>query len=245
MKIETLHSGDNFIYLLLDGKQAAVVDPGTAFPVERALTACGATLELIILTHLHGDHTGGCRALKDATGCRVVGPTGGGPLLDTIVQGGDVVPFAGASIDVLAVPGHTEIDLAYHLPEAGAVFTGDTLFACGCGRLFGADPITMWSSLCRLRALPPETRVYGGHDYTLENLQFAAHLDPDNAALQERLQAFQRREGTDTEISTIAEERQTNPFLRCDTPELAAALGMQESDPAAIFAEIRHHKDRW
>ncbi len=245
MKIETLRSGDNFIYLLLDGQRAAVVDPGSAAPVERALAACGATLELILITHHHGDHTAGCRALKRATGCRVVGPPGGAALMDACVGDGDGVPFAGTRLSVLSVPGHTRHDLAYYAADAQAVFTGDTLFACGCGRIFGADPGTMWSSLCRLRALPDKTRVYGGHDYTLENLQFAAQLEPRNAELQKRLHEYAHRGKASTEPSTVADERSTNPFFRCDTPELRDALQMQDVAPAALFAEVRRHKDRW
>ena len=245
MEVRTQRSGDNFIYVLLEGQQAAVVDPGNAPPVERVLAETGASLELILITHHHGDHTGGCHPLKRATGCRIAGPPGGTAWLDTNLQNGDCVRFADTELHALSVPGHTRNDLAYYLPTANAVFTGDTLFACGCGRLFSGNAEAMWSSLCRLRALPGETRVYVGHDYTEDNLQFATHLDPGNAALQERLRAYQRRRGTEAKPSTIAEECQTNPFFRCDTPELRTALKMEDCSPAAVFAEIRDRKDRW
>ena len=244
MEIQTIRSGDNYIHLLLDGRRAAVVDPGNAALVERALADTGASLELVLITHHHGDHTGGCSALKRATGCRIVGPPGGARF-DTQLQDGDSVPFAGTKLTVLSAPGHTRNDLAYHLPEANAVFTGDTLFACGCGRLFSRDAEAMWSSLCRLRSLPGETRVYVGHDYTEDNLQFAIHLDPDNAELQKRLRDYKSGSGSRLAPSTIAEERSTNPFFRCDTPELMAALKMQGIPPAEVFAEVRRRKDRW
>ncbi len=242
MDIRTLRSGDNFTYLLQAGQRAAVVDPGYAPLVERVLAETGTSLELILITHHHGDHTGGCGALKRATGCRIVGPPGG-TALDTTLQDGDSVSFAGTEVSVMSVPGHTRSDLAYYVADSKAVFTGDTLFACGCGRVFGGDADTMWSSLCRLRALPDDTRVYGGHDYTEENLEFAVHLEPANAALQKRLQDY--RIESSPEPSTIAEEHRTNPFFRCDTPEFVAALEMEDSSPSGVFAEVRGRKDRW
>ena len=245
MKIETLRYGDNFIYLLRDGDRAAVVDPGNAYPVEEALASCGSKLELILITHHHGDHTGGCHALKRATGCRVVGPPGGSAIIDDPLQDGDNVTLAGIELEVLSVPGHLDHDLSYYAADAKAVFTGDTLFACGCGRLFNGDANTMWASLCRLRDLPGETRVYGGHDYTLDNLQFAAQLEPGNAQLRQRLAAYSDQDALTALPSTIEEERQTNPFFRCDTPELMQALDMQGAAPVAVFAEVRHRKDRW
>ena len=233
MDIRTLRYAENFIYMLLEGRRAAVVDPGAAQPVTAALQAQGCTLELVLITHHHADHTGGVAELKEQSQCRVVGPPGGLTAVDEPVGEGDVVSFPGCSIEVLSVPGHTAHDVAYYLPGAKAVFTGDTLFAGGCGRVFSGRPQVMWASLCRLLALPEDTRVYGGHDYTQENLEFAASMDPDNAAVRERLDVFCRREaeGRPFEASTIAEEKRTNPFLRCRD--------------AADFARVRSRKDAW
>jgi len=246
MKIVTLGYGDNFIYLLLDGQRAAVVDPGAAAPVLEAIKAHEAALDFILLTHHHGDHTGGCSALKRATGCRVAGPSEGSVPIESLVNEGTPLAFSGRPITVMAVPGHTAHDVAYFVPGVNAVFTGDTLFAGGCGRLFGADAATMWASLCRLRALPDETCVYGGHDYTLDNLQFAADLEPHNAAVAARLRQHLARGSVGPSApSTIAEERLTNPFFRCDTPELMATVKLPHASPAAVFAEVRRRKDRW
>ncbi len=267
MRIETLRFGDNLIHLLLAGARAAVVDPGAAAPVLDALRSLDAVLELILITHHHGDHTGGCRELIRAYGpfvraaqldqagaahvcrsggCRIVGPAGGPALLDETVGDAAVITFGESAIEVLTVPGHTAYDVAYYLPELPAVFTGDTLFACGCGRRFGGDAAVMWASLCRLRALPLATQVYGGHDYLHENLQFAVALEPDNAAVRQRLRDFEQG-GRDAarDVSTIADECATNPFLRCDTPEVARAVDMPGAPPAAVFAEVRRRKDRW
>jgi hydroxyacylglutathione hydrolase len=233
MDILTLKHGDNFIHLLLAGRQAAAVDPGAAEPVAAALQAQGCMLELVLITHHHGDHTGGVSELKKRFSCRVVAPAGNLAPSHETVAGGERVPFSGCSIQVLAVPGHTANDVAYYLPGAQAVFTGDTLFAGGCGRVFSGQPQVLWASLCRLRALPAGTQVFGGHDYTRENLEFAAHIEPGNAAVRARLDGVRRREseGGPFEASTLAEERQTNPFFRCRD--------------AADFARVRALKDAW
>ena len=243
MQIETLRVGDNFIYVLITGNRAAVVDPGVAGPVQAFLDAQGVTLELILLTHYHGDHTGGCAALR-ANGCAVVGAAGGGMPLDRVVADGDRLDVAGIVLDVLAVPGHTVHDTAYYLPGEQALFTGDVLFAGGCGRLFSGDAAQMWTSLCRLRDLPDATRIYGGHDYTLDNLEFALHLEPDNTAVHARLERF-RADPASAMPSTLVEEKLTNPFLRCDTEPLAAAVNLSGHSAVEVFAAVRGMKDRW
>ena len=247
MKIETLRYGDNWVYVLIESDRAAVVDPGTARPVSEFLSGRDAVLEWILITHHHGDHTAGCGTLQQATECRIAGPAGASVMLDRVVKDGDTIPFAGQSIEALAVPGHTDRDMAYYLPMQKAVFTGDTLFSCGCGRVFGSGMERMWRSLCRLRELPDDTRVYGGHDYTCENLEFAAHLEPDNAAVQDRLRRFKAAAaaGRPAEPATLAEEKQTNPFLRCDVPSFMAAMKMTGRPPAEVFAVARGRKDRW
>ncbi len=243
MRIETLTVGDNFIYVLHVAEHAAVIDPGVAEPVVSFLDDEDLTLDLILLTHYHADHTGGVTTLR-RTGCDVVGPANGAVEVDRTVVHGTVVDFDRHAIVALAVPGHTAHDTAYYLPDAKALFTGDVLFACGCGRMFGRDAHRMWGSLCRLRDLPGDTRIYVGHDYTRENLEFAAHLEPGNKAVRARLERFL----TDPESvmpPTLAEEKQTNPFLRCDDASLATAAGCPGHNPVDVFAAIRAMKDRW
>lgn len=232
MDIRTLRNGDNHIYLLVADGIMAVVDPATAGPVEGAGRQLGCRLELVLITHHHADHTGGVEELRARWGCRVAGPPGG-MAVDTVVRDGDCLSFGRHAIEVLSVPGHTDHDVAYCVPDAHAVFTGDVLFAGGCGRVFGGQTETMWESLCRLRALPDDVRVFGGHDYTEDNLEFALSLAPGDADVQVRLDALRRQQaqGLPLAPSTIAEERRTNPFLRCRSAE--------------EFARIRKLKDAW
>jgi hydroxyacylglutathione hydrolase len=247
MKLTTLRHGDNYIYLLVKDQLAVVVDPGTADPVLNFLKAHDITLEHMLLTHYHADHTAGCKALKQASACRVAGPGGNTMPLDDVITDGTILRIAGMAITVLSVPGHTAFDVAYYLPEERILFSGDTLFSGGCGRLFTGNAAQMWSSLCRLRELPDDTRVCGGHDYTLDNLRFAAHIEPQNGAIQTRLGEHETAgEAATPRVSTIGEERQTNPFFRCDTPALVAALNLPAtSSPDAVFAKLRRQKDHW
>lgn len=155
--------------------------------------------------------------------------------------------FAGSEVQVIHTPGHTADMLNYYLPSEGVVFTGDTLFALGCGRLFEGDAPTMWNSLNKLMALPAETTVYCSHEYTLANAEFAVSVDPDNAALQARFATIkqQRANGEATVPSSLAEELATNPFLRAADPDIRAHLNMQSADDAEVFAEIRKRKDNF
>jgi hydroxyacylglutathione hydrolase len=247
MNVATIPAlGDNLIYLVSEGASCAVVDPGEARPVLDALSRLGGRLQLILITHTHADHTGGCAELKHATGCRIVGPAGTPGMDEEAVEAG-VVTCAGVRFDILGIPGHTDSHVAYHSAQAGIVFTGDALFAGGCGRVFGGDFGRMRESLMRLRALPDATRVYGGHDYVIENLTFAAGLEPGNADVRVRLECERRRcaAGRPLAASTLEEEKRTNPFLRCDDLSFVQAVGMQGADPTAVFAAIRRRKDRF
>jgi hydroxyacylglutathione hydrolase len=238
----------NYIYLLTWSGGAAVVDPGDAEPVLEVLRAESIKPGWIIATHFHGDHVAGIPPLKQATGAQVIGPGGGGRSeVDVGVREGDTALVGPLEFQVLETPGHTLRDTSFYCADHGILFCGDTLFACGCGRLFEGSPADMWSSLRKLRELPDETLVFCGHEYTLDNLDFAMSIDPDNPALKKRQQQAKalRGEGKPTIPSTIREEKQTNPFMRSDCADLKAALGLGKADDVQVLAEIRSRKDRF
>ena len=212
----------------------------------------GRQLTHILVTHHHWDHTGGVAELKKATRCAIVGPDDDRtPALDHRLADSQTLDLGDITTRAIATPGHTRSSLCYFLesPREGPpiVWTGDTLFIGGCGRLLECDAETMWQSLQRLRQLPDETLVYPGHDYTEENYEFALTITPDSDELQTRLAeatALQQRTGH-TAPSTIRQEKQTNLFLRADQPELARALHMPGAEPASVFAALRRRKDHF
>lgn len=220
---------DNYAYLIRDGASGAVgiVDPSEAAPVLAALEARGWRLTHIFNTHHHFDHTGGNLALKEASGATIVGPKADShriPGLDVGVGEGDRVAFGSESAAVLDIPAHTSGHIAFWFAASQAVFTGDTLFAMGCGRLFEGTPADMFAAMRKLEALPGETRVYCGHEYTESNGRFALSVEPDNGDLVRRMGEVleTRARGLPTIPSTIALERATNPFMRAIS---AAELG--------------------
>lgn len=243
---------DNYLWVLHDERHAAVVDPGDALPVLQFLREHELELAAVLVTHHHGDHVGGIGELLRAQTRKVpvYGPRGeaiegitqrvGEP--DTIA-----VPELGARFRVLDVPGHTAGHIAYFGHDC--LFCGDTLFACGCGRLFEGTPGQMTTSLDKLAVLPENTAVYCAHEYTLSNLAFAKAVEPDNPQLLERALAAAetRRQGLPTVPSTIGLERQTNPFLRCREPAVVQAVvsqtGTQPTDTVAVFAALRQWKN--
>jgi hydroxyacylglutathione hydrolase len=241
---------DNYLWVLSDGRRAAVVDPGEAKPVQRFLEANGLELGAILATHHHADHIGGVPELAQRWRCPVFGPAhdGVGGLTRALGEGDRIeVPGLGAAFSVLDVPGHTAGHIAY--VGEGAVFCGDTLFACGCGRLFEGTALQMSRSLAKLAALPAATRVYCAHEYTLANIRFARAVEPGNAALAARhaRDSAKRAANQPTVPSTIGEELATNPFLRCEQPEVVASArkhaGLPLRDPVEVFAEIRAWKN--
>ena len=234
---------DNYIWLLTRGRRAVVVDPGDASPVAAALEAGELSLEAVLVTHHHADHQGGVAELGARWGAAVYAPANESITGCTHpLRGGEVIDVLGQAVDVMAVPGHTLGHLAYHAP--GALFCGDTLFGAGCGRLFEGTPAQMSASLDAIAALPADTRIYCAHEYTEMNLRFALAVEPDNAALRQRVAevAALRAAGEPSVPSTLAVELATNPFLRCDQPAVIdAALRHSAVDrkKASIFAAIR------
>jgi hydroxyacylglutathione hydrolase len=243
---------DNYGVLLHDPATGATaaIDAPEAAPIEAALKATGWTLSDILVTHHHGDHTGGIAELKKNHRCRVVAPraeAGKIPLVDETVGEGDKVKVGTLTAVVIETPGHTLGHIAYWFPEDRLAFVGDTLFSIGCGRVIEGTPETMWRSLVKLRNLPNETQVYCGHEYTAANIRFALSVDANNPVLEARSAQVTRllAEGEPTIPGTIGDEKQANPFLRADVPDLAVDIGMAGKPAAEVFAEIRARKNRF
>lgn len=247
---------DNYIFLLHEPEQniAAVVDPAEAEPVLRQLQQLGAELIAIFNTHHHHDHVGGnqklMRKYPQLTVYGGIEDKGRIPGQKVFLQEGDRVSFGNRTGEVFFVPGHTRAHIAYYFPpttanEPGELFCGDTLFAGGCGRLFEGTPTQMLDSLSKLRNLPDNTRVWCAHEYTLKNLQFALTVDGNNSELRSRFAQVQeaRDRAEATVPSLLGIEKQTNPFLRWQQPELQAAVKSQ--DPVQTFARLRGMKDRF
>jgi hydroxyacylglutathione hydrolase len=244
---------DNYLWLLHDGQQALVVDPGDARPVADYLREHGLQLKAILVTHHHPDHIGGVSELRHATGAHVWGPAREqipGPL--TRLGEGDAIEVLGLKFQVFDVPGHTAGHIAYWCADmdgAPLLFCGDTLFSAGCGRLFEGTAADMLGSLGKLAALPGSTRVCCTHEYTLANLKFARAVEPDNAELahHQRLCEELRARGQPTLPSDIARERDINPFLRTTRPAVAEAAraynGADPHDEVAVFAALREWKN--
>lgn len=243
---------DNYAYLIAtDDGQAAVVDASEAEPVRAALAREGLRAAAIWTTHHHMDHVGGNEELARALGIEVVAHVSDEERVPGFTRGvdtGDTVRVGDVSARCIHIPGHTLGAVAYFVDAPGArcVFTGDTLFCAGCGRLFEGTPAMMHASLQRLLDLPGDTRVYCGHEYTEGNLRFAAHVEPDNAdvaAARTRAAAL-RGQGRPTVGTTLDEERRTNPFLRVDSPALRRTLGIApDADAATAFGATRAAKD--
>jgi len=243
---------DNYGYLLHDPASGAtaIVDPSEAGPVLAAAEARGWRLSHILNTHHHADHSGGNLGLKQVTGAAVVGPAPDQariPGIDIALDEGGRFRLGDAEAEILFIPGHTKGHIAFHFRGERALFCGDTLFSLGCGRMFEGTAPMMWASLDKLRRLPPETRVFCGHEYTAANARFAVSIDPANQALRrrEREIAELRAQDKPTIPSTMGEERAANPFLRADDPALAAAVGLPDAPPAEVFGEIRRRKDNF
>lgn len=240
--------------MLHGGQQALVVDPGDAQPVVDALARTGLQLVAILVTHHHGDHTGGIDVLRDSTGATVYGPTSENiPRPLTPLLGGQTVSALGLEFRVIDVPGHTAGHIAFYCPDVDGtplLFCGDTLFSGGCGRLFEGTPAQMLDSLTTLAALPDSTRVCCTHEYTLSNLKFALEVEPDNAELvayNAHCQSL-RTNGFPTLPSSIAMEKSINPFLRSTRPNVIAAARRFDAasvDTSGAFATLRQWKNQY
>ena len=241
---------DNYAYLLHDATSGhtSLVDVPEAAPILNELAARGWHLDQILLTHHHADHIQGVPEVVAGTGATVLGARADAhrlpPLTRALAQG-DTFQVGPDIAHVIDVSGHTVGHLAFLLP--GHAFTADSLMAGGCGRLFEGSPEVMWASLCKLAALPGETLICSGHEYTTSNLRFAASIEPDNAALQARIDrvAKARAEGRATVPSRLSEELATNPFMRARLPHVKALIGMPDGSDAEAFAEIRRRKDHF
>ncbi len=243
---------DNYGVLVHDPATGATasIDAPEARAVETALAERGWRLTDILVTHHHGDHTAGVVELKGRHGCRVIVPAHEKEPIagaDASVSEGDVVRVGSLEAQVIETPGHTAGHIAYWFPKEKIVFVGDTLFSIGCGRLFEGTPDTMWGSLLKLRALPDDTRLYCGHEYTQSNIRFAFTVEPDNKALQRRDEEVNRliAAGRPTLPAILGDEKQANPFLRADVPEVAAAVRLMGRPPAEVFGELRQRKNRF
>ena len=253
IEIQTVNAlKDNYCYLVRRSgdERCLVIDPSEPGPVERALEEKGLRLGLILNTHHHHDHVGGNLRLReefkapvycsDVDRERVPGAARG-------LREGEVFDFAGIEIRVLKIPGHTLGQIAFYMPEAKALFVGDTMFSMGCGRLFEGTPAQMFESFTKIASLPSDTRLFFGHEYTVKNSEFAEKFEPENAKIGER-----RREALkDIErlgyspAPTIAREKEVNPFLRASEGAIAKNLGLEGHSPLEVFTELRKRRDAW
>ena len=250
--VQFIARSDNYAVLLHDpdSGRTASIDAPEAAPIQAELEERGWRLSDIFVTHKHLDHIDGIAELRRVYDAAVTGPkksaseTG---LYDNTVEDGDTIEFAGQKIKVIETPGHTLDHVSYYIAGQKLLFSADTLFALGCGRVFEGDAAMMWNSLKKLRDLPDDTMVYCGHEYTLANARFAVTADPENDQLAARLKEIEDLRAADkhTLPTRLGTEKETNPFLRADDPAVAAAMGMPDGSPEDVFAEVRGRKDRF
>ncbi len=251
LELETIPClADNYAFLVHDRKTGATAlfDAPETWPIQRELEKQNWQLTHVFLTHHHADHIDGVAELVAAYHPEVIGAARDAhrlPPLDTAVEPGETYDMWGREVQVIDAAGHTTGHVAYHLPRLGAAFTGDSLMALGCGRLFEGSAADMWGTLTRLMALPDDTLICSGHEYTAANGKFALTVDADNPALVKRVERVARARalGTPTVPSSLELEKATNPFLRARAPEVKAGLGMRDAPDVEVFAHIRAAKD--
>jgi hydroxyacylglutathione hydrolase len=253
LELETIPClADNYAFLVHDRKSGATAlfDAPETWPIQRELEKHDWQLTHIFLTHHHADHIDGVEELVAGYHPEVIGAARDAhrlPPLDVAVEPGQAFDMWGREVQVIDAAGHTTGHVAYYLPRLGAAFTGDSLMALGCGRLFEGSAADMWATLTRLAALPDDTLICSGHEYTAANGRFALTVDGDNPELKERVEltARARALGTPTVPSSLELEKATNPFLRAADPGLKAGLGMAGAADVEVFAHIRDAKDRF
>ncbi len=246
---------DNYIYLLHQPELdfSLVIDPAEAEPVENFLTSKDWSLDLILNTHHHWDHVGGNERLKQTYQCPAWGPRpvpGSPPIssLDRHLREGQLLPIGQELCQVLEVPGHTLDHIAFYFPQAEALFVGDTLFSVGCGRLFEGSAEQMWSSLDKIRLLPRSTKIYCAHEYTLQNIEFALSVEPQNSALRRwQSQAQSLRQSNQPSLPTSLQlELECNPFLRPESEAIRESLGLSaKTSDLEVFRRLRQLKDQF
>jgi hydroxyacylglutathione hydrolase len=242
---------DNYGVLIRDPDRGVVasIDAPDADAVRKALADTGWRLSYILTTHHHADHTAGNLALKAETECVIIGPRTEAakiPGIDTLVGEGDAFRLGGFQVKVFDTPGHTLGHIAFHVPQANVAFVGDTLFAMGCGRVLEGTMEQMWSSVAKVAALPPETMLYCGHEYTLSNAKFCVSMEPENNALVDRLAEVEalRAAGKPTLPTRVDQELATNVFLRVKSAAIRKRLGLEGAADWQVFAELRERKNR-
>lgn len=239
---------DNYSYLLYWDALALAFDPAEAQPLLDMIKEKNLKLHAIFNTHHHSDHVKGNEELKSETECSVLGPDDENiPFLDQGLHDGEELIIGPLRIHVIATPGHTLSHIVFYLPDLGLLFSGDTLFGAGCGRLFEGTPEEMLDSLEKIKELPPSTKIFCGHEYTVANLSFAHMIEPQNKEIKERLDHAKslREAGRSTLPLTLDEELCTNPFLRVQDTDLRKALNMQKSTDIEVFYELRKRRDSY
>jgi hydroxyacylglutathione hydrolase len=238
---------DNYCYLIRSNNDAAVIDPADSDTVMKEVEKRNLNLQFILATHHHSDHTAGIPDLKRKTGALVYGGDKRIKAIDKVFKDGESFLLGDNEIVVMAMPGHTRNQVAYYLPGCSMIFTGDTLFGAGCGRIFEGTADQLYNSLMKISGLPDDTLVYFGHEYTLENLEFAVMVDGDNQDVKDRLEEVRqlRKERKVTVPSTVIMEKATNPFLRVHTIGIRRYLGMADRSVVAVFEELRERKNRF
>jgi hydroxyacylglutathione hydrolase len=238
---------DNYSYLIISNYEAAIIDATGAEPVLEALAYRKCILKYILSTHHHTDHTGGNRKVKKETGCLVAGGDARINEIDLIVNDNDELRVGNCTIRIISVPGHTRKQVAFFIEQEKVLFTGDTLFGAGCGRIFECGPEQLYNSLEKIAQFPEDTQIYFGHEYTLENCRFALTVEPDNQDLVNRMESVDQllKRGAFSTPSTLLQEKKTNPFLRTHSKTIQQNLQMVGRSPIAIFTELRKRKDRF
>ena len=238
---------DNYAYCITWENRALVVDASEATPILRFIEQHDLTLQMILSTHHHGDHTGGNRELKKRTGCTVLGGDKRISGIDRMINDKEIIRTGPFVFECIAVPGHTRGCCNWYFKDTGALFTGDTLFYSGCGRLFEGTADEMYRSLKKIADLPTSTTIYCGHEYTMENLHFAQSVEPDNNAIADQLTAIRYKldSGNSSGPSSIAQELATNPFLRTGERTIRETLYLQDATEIAVFSELRRRKNHF